>query len=202
MKDIDFLPLKYHETVHRRRENRKNALLCALLVMAFGGLHLMNASRIRTTEAALNVLRAGDQSRYAEIQRLRELQTRRQTLQEQEALLERLDDDAPVDAVLAELTRLMPKGMRVKALSIKVEPVQVVDPKTAPDPVLDRDATRGSLTGLAVSDVEVGIFFGKLSASPLFGEVSLAFSRDAGPQHPGAREFELGFRVLRVTVSK
>ncbi|MEP0845149.1 MAG: hypothetical protein HRF43_20800, partial [Phycisphaerae bacterium] len=48
MKDLDFLPASYWAAIHRRRQNRRNALLSAGLFLALASLHALNSSRLRT----------------------------------------------------------------------------------------------------------------------------------------------------------
>jgi hypothetical protein len=185
-----------------------------VLVAAFGGLHLLNETRLRSVQAALTVLRSGDESRQRMQSRLDGLSGEKTRLDHRAQLVSLLDDDAPMDAVLAEITRLMTESMRISSLLVKTDPPAFDSGAAAshnpnapglpavPDPVLARGPTRVTLLGLAASDVEVGVFFGKLSASPLFADLTLAYSRQAdGPGTRGLRQFELSFRVRRVVVN-
>jgi hypothetical protein len=91
--------------------------------------------------------------------------------------------------------------MAVRSLSLEIQPV-VPEGAEEIDPVLDRGPTRLVLRGEASSDIQVGIFVGKLSACQLFDDVQLKFSREA--ESPGAldRAFELAFTVKRIALDR
>jgi len=68
------------------------------------------------------------------------------------------------------------------------------------DALLDRGRTEVVLRAVAATDVEIGIFFGKLTASPLFDDIRLGFSREMERAGRAMREFELKIAVKRVTL--
>ena len=201
MKELDFLPKSFHDAARRRMRNRTNLILSAAEAGSWATLCVFNATRLRSAQAALNVLKSTEDARFAQQVRLDVLQERRDTFQKNAALIERLDDDAPLHVVLAEITRLMTDSMQVRSIELSVEPL-AGDGKTPVDPLMDRESTAATLRGLAKSDVDVGIFFGRLSESPIFDNAALGFSRGQGDGLDGAREFELSFRVRRVSIAK
>jgi hypothetical protein len=57
MKELDFLPLSFHQAIARRREHRRNMALSVALVLAMGVLHVVNNQRINSAQASLAALR-------------------------------------------------------------------------------------------------------------------------------------------------
>jgi hypothetical protein len=110
------------------------------------------------------------------------------------ALVSQLDDPAPLDAAAEQVARLA--GDSVSILTLRV------DGGTAPS-AGDRDgavnltspSVRVLLTGVAASDVDVGIFMGKLALSPLFSHVKLSFTRETRRDGEHTREFEIRFTI-------
>ena len=47
------------------------------------------------------------------------------------------------------------------------------------------------ITGIALTDMELGVFLGRLSSSPLFEHVTLVYSRESNLDDVSAREFQL-----------
>ena len=201
MKNLDFLPARFHQAVRRRQLNRKNTLLSIVLAIGLVGLYTMNDSRLRSAQAALQTLQADDALRAQQRARLEVLTVRKQILSQREAVIADLDDDAPCDAVLAEISRLLSDEMAVRSLSLEIQTI-VPEGKEEIDPVRDRGPTRLVLRGEARSDVQVGIFVGKLSACPLFDELQLKFLRAAESSGALERAFELAFTVKRVALDR
>jgi hypothetical protein len=205
MREIDFLPSSFHAIRRRRREMRRNVLMAAGLVLCLGGLHGLNTSRIRSAEASLNLLHSGVEGVQTAQQQLKFLHARTAELSTRADLLARLEDDAPLDAVIGELTGLMSESMSIRSLEVDARP-PAAEPKapasrqataTPPPPV-----TRAKLTGVAATDVEVGMFLGKLSSCPIFADVNLEISREARLDGRRLREFEVRFTVRPIEVEQ
>ncbi len=209
MKELDFLPQSFHEAIRRRRRTRRNLVYSLAVVTALAVLNGLMRSEIRTAEAALSTFREGSGLRGTQRARLVALKQVRASLRTRAELLSRLDDDAPVDAVIAEIRRQMNPGMALRSISIRsgggetVQPPGVaaaVPPLVTGSPPVN-GGMEGVLQGVAPSDVDVGTFFGRLSSSPLLEEVRLSYSREAQQSGRSMREFELKFRIRRVALA-
>ena len=211
MKEIDFLPQSFHDAWVRRLRTRRNAWFCLVLAISLGLLHFTTAARARKAEAALNEFQVRTGRQQTERARVEALHARKQMLEANAALISQLDDDAPVDAVIGTVTQLMTESMALRGISLEVQPATEAGAAGVPadanaardlDPINGRGRTELVLSGVAASDVEVGAFFGKLGANPLFEDVRLLYSRDA--EHAGRqmREFELRSRIKRVSVAR
>lgn len=205
MKNVDLLPQRYVDRLTRRRYRRRNLLWSLTVLGALGLLYLMTDARIRAASA-----------RLAEYQEEQELQERTQTrwealryrkaeLQRQSDVIDRVDDDAPVDLVMAELSGFLNEAMAIRAIELE----RVEDDTAHLAALAEQDAsestrtvTRVRLEGVAPSDVDIGMFYGKLSASPLFEKVELRYTRERVEANRVMRAFEVCFRIVAINVSR
>ncbi len=204
MKEIDFLPASFHQARIRRIRTQRNLRFSLVLIAAFGALHLAGATRLRGLETALASYQAGEGDRLCQQARLASLRARRQNVARESALVSQLDDDVPLDAMVAEIHRLMTDSMALRSLEVvrsAAPPEKGPDgTEKKPDPVLSHGPTSASLTGVAASDVEVGMFYGRLASCLLFGDVRLSFSREVEQSGRQMREFEIRMAVRRVAL--
>ncbi len=199
MKEIDFLPQWHRDTVRYRQLARRNVCLAVLMVAALSCLHLSNASGIRSASAALAALDLGQQESMQNQARLTSLQIRKERLQEQSKVIGRLEDDAPLDAVIGEISHLLGDSMAIRGITLETAPQPVPEPQDeTPDPVFERRTTRVTVAGMAATDLDVGIFYGKLTSCPLFGDVEMLYSRQKVDSGRQVRLFELSFTVQPV----
>jgi hypothetical protein len=201
VKDLDFLPASFHVAARQRQMNRRNTALSICVAIALLSLHFVNESRLRAAQAALQTLQSDSIARENQAARLEVLTVRKQVLSQRQGVIDELDDDAPLDIVLAEIARMLSKQMKVQSLILEVQPF-VTDGKRTVDRTVTRGPTRIMMQGEARSDVEVGILVGKLSACQLFEDVRLKFSRAAGTSSVLEREFEVTFGVKRVALNR
>jgi hypothetical protein len=209
MKELDFLPQSFHEAIRRRWRNRRNLLYTLAVVTGLAVVHGLTQSEIRSAEAALNTFHEGAGLRGSQRARLIALQQVKIGLQSKADLLNQLEDDAPIDAVIAEIDRLMESNMALRDVSIRtVSPPEPVTPRTpaaGTSPRVGQETQRGRLEavlkGVAANDVQVGTFFGRLSSCPLLEEVRLSYSREAQQSGRSMREFELKFAIRRVALA-
>lgn len=203
MKELDFLPQAYHDNNRRRLQTRRNVLMCLGLGLAMLCLHGLNLTRINSAHAALSDLRNGSGGWQTARTQLAELETQRNVCRQKLDLINRLEDAAPLDAAIGEVTSLMSESMALTAVHVdtgsneaspagKAENTAIATPTT----------TRVRMTGVAATDVEVGIFLGKLSGCPLFTDVTLSFSRDTRDQGRKMRAFEVKFTLRPVEESR
>jgi len=119
-------------------------------------------------------------------------------------------------AVLAELCRLTPTNMALTSLDLQTVEVAASELGGASGSTVGSRAavrnrpTRGAagtgrgvrrvkldLTGLAPTDVDVANFIGQLSASPLFVDVRMGYSRSVSYRGRTAREFQATCHLAR-----
>jgi hypothetical protein len=197
--ELDFLPQSYHEGLRRREQTRRNVLLCVGLGLAMISLHGLSLVRINAAQAELTSLRNGTGGWQSARDQLAMFKNRRDACYRQLDLIDGLEDAAPLDAAIGEATRLLSESMALTTVQVDagtVEEPQAGTPDT-PTASIPR-ATRVRLVGVAATDVEVGIFLGKLSACPVFSDVTLSYSRDARSSGRKMREFEVKFTLRPV----
>jgi len=143
---------------------------------------------------------------------------RRSELERQRAellIIERIDDQlgSRVSALdlLSELQRLLSPTMALSQASIETLEVAVPVKSVAPVArsnrrLIDSTAHTGertvkrlylTLTGLAATDVGVANFIGQLSASPLFEDVNMGYSKNLEFDGRIARQFQASCYVVR-----
>lgn len=218
MKELDFLPQSYHQAAQRRLQLRRNGLLSLLVAACLLGLHGVNQSRLHSAQAALTSLQAGNKAFDNALKLMSNLTERRKRLSEQANLLDRLEDNAPLDVIAAEITRVMPASMAIRRLETETEPI--ADKQSSHDEGKKRKKKRKDpapedradapqygplqvrLTGIAASDMDVGILYGSLSRSELFADLGMEYSREVMAKGHLMREFQLTLLVKRVAIER
>jgi len=122
MKELDFLPESFHQARRRSRLMRRNALYSLALAAAFASVHAINASHLRSARAGLARLRTDARATALHRRRLQALHASRHTLADRLHLVTRLDDDAPLDLVLAEVAAHMNDAIAIRSLQVKTLP--------------------------------------------------------------------------------
>lgn len=200
MRELDFLPVQYVAAVRRRQQNRRNSLLSVGLLLAMISLHMLNATRVRSAEAALAALENGSGGWGSAREQLADLERRRTVFRQRAALISRLDDAAPLDAAIGELSLLLNDSMAVRSVNIEA-PGSAAAAGTAaipPVPSPAAAATRATIVGVAANDIDVGIFLGKLASCPLFADAALSYTREMRSSGRLMREFEVKFTLRPV----
>jgi hypothetical protein len=214
MKELDFLPQSFHEAVRQRRQLRRNILSSIGLLIALGSLHVVNQERIRTAEACLSTLHSGSGSFENARLLIDSLRVRKDLLAQRAALLDRLEDGTPLDAIMGEISRLMGDPMAIRTLEITAKrPADQQTGAGSPNrPRNTNDQTQQNsavpipgpievrLTAVAANDMEIGIFLGRLSTCPLFEDIRMVFSQETQDEQQPMREFQLTFTVKRVEI--
>jgi len=199
MKEFDFLPQSFRDAVRRRRQARKNLIYSFALAGGLVALHLANASQIRSAEAALSALRVDGGMWKSARTEVASLESRKNLLQKRGEIISRLEDGAPLDAIIGEITSLLSPSMAISSFTLEAKRKMADDTKDQTS-TESRKTTRVTIAGIAGSDVEIGIFFGRLSACPLFENVTMSFCRETKQSGRTLREFELGFDVKRIAL--
>ncbi len=213
MNEIELLPDVYLRRKLARRHSRRN-LIWALAVMAsLGLLYAGNTVRLETASAALQQYEE-DRVYYRNQKAcLQDMHARLANLQGRRRLVESLDDHAPLDLVFAELTRHLSDSMSIRTLTVETlesEPTPTPDGGestgeseqgigSASNPRRERE-TRIVVTGAAPGYVEIGIYYGTLSHSPLFASSELHDIVEIVENRRRVQRFEMSFVLNAVSI--
>jgi Tfp pilus assembly protein PilN len=204
--EIDFLPerLKVRRALRGRIFRQVNLLLLA--AGTFAAWIYFSDRRVSQASAELALLK----DRSANVQRLvlqrAELQGQLGGLLSKDRISGRLGTRAgPLD-VLGELERLTPEGVFLTSITLE-------GAKWTPSGDSSRDRGGATppgapskesvnrlqviLTGIAPRDVDVANFIGQITASPLFEDVNMSYTRGQVIQGRRAREFQVSCNVIR-----
>lgn len=208
MQNVDFLPEKIKQQRVRRRQLTRQGYLLVVCVIAMGALGYIRQVRISRAEAHIILL-------GHRVTNVRQQLAMRADLERQRAKLlikKRIDDllGSRVNTLdlQAELERVLPPSMTLTRLSIQavevrvpVMPVRADVAHAAPGMRRQKEKTvkrvRVSLTGLAPTDVAVANFIGQLSASPVFEDVNMDYTKNVIFRKHLAREFQTICYVVR-----
>ncbi len=208
MQNIDFLPEKIKQQRARRRQLIRQGYLLAVCLVALAVLGYIRHARLGRAEAQLVLL-------GQRVSNVRRQLAMRDDLERQQAELlikKRIDNllGSRVNTLnlLAELESVLPASVTLTCLDIeavevrvpvkplKVDVAQAVGGAQRPkEKRINR--VRLSLTGLAPTDVAVANFIGQLSASPVFEDVSMGYTKNVIFRKHVAREFQAGCYVVR-----
>jgi len=209
MDSIDFLPERIRVARQRRRRIQRQAYLLVCCAAALVALWYVRQGRIQTAQAELETL----SGRVANVQKQLEF---RESLERQQAdlmVMRLIEQDlgSRVNAleVLAELDGLLPESIALQEMRLETMPIKVPVRKTHTGQVARRatEASKQSetvvkrvrlvLTGLSPTDVDVANFIGQLSASPLFEDVNMGYTRNEEYKGRRARKFQASCYVVR-----
>ncbi len=211
MDSIDFLPDRIKD--YRARQRR---IVCRayLLAACFGALVLLGYVRQGRTALAfaeLNNLNRREMEMQQQLQLRRDLERQQAELLIIKRIKESMGSWVGALDLLAEIERLMPESIALTDLNlqtvekrIKSKPAQVNrtpvavrlrSRKKKPERVIKR--VRVVITGLSPSDVDVANFIGQLSASPLFEDVNMGYTKNIEYRGRNARKFQTSCYVVR-----
>lgn len=208
MQNIDFLPEKIKQQRARRRRLVRQGYLLVVCLISLGVLGYIRHGRINKAQAQLVLL-------DERVKNVRQQLAMREDLERQQAELlikKRIDDllGSRVDTLdlLAELERVLPAtvsltSLKIEAMDVRVpiKPVKVEAGQTVPGTQRQRERTirrvRLLLTGLAPTDVAVANFIGQLSASPVFEDVNMGYTKNVIFENHVARQFQTSCHVVR-----
>ena len=204
MKELDFLPRTYRQAIWRRQQNRRNVCYSVALAVALMGLHVANISRIRSAEATLAGLLADGSTWEVARAQVSGLQQRKELLQRQFALTNQIEDDAPLDAIIGEITQLLTESMAIRSITVQTASPDSKNEdgknKGGQNKESEHKVTCVELFGIAATDVEVGMFMERVSSCPLFEDTKLSYCREPETAVRQTREFELKFATKRVAM--
>ena len=210
METIDFLPERVRA---RRARSRRFVRHGYLLVLAAGVLALLAYVRQgRIAEAAdqiaLLASRANDVQQQLDVRS--SLERQMADLMITERIDRQLGSRTSALDMLGELSQLLPRSVALRELRLEavelrqaVEPVSKAhqSPRAAKAALAPHERTvnrmKMSVVGLAPTDMDVANFVGQLSASALFEDVNIGYTKNVPFRGRTAREFQASCYVAR-----
>lgn len=210
MNSIDFLPDRIKAQRARRRRLTRQGYLLAFAVGATALWACLGQRRVSRAQAELTQLRAQSANLTSQLTLKGQLERQLGALLIMERISKTLGSRVNVLDVTNELERLLPARMFLSQLTLETVNQEVSSageshrnpsarPAGAPRRTNDKTVKRVRLriTGLAPTDVAVANFIGQLSASPLFEDVNMGYTKDTVFHKRRAREFQASFHVVR-----
>jgi hypothetical protein len=198
MKTVNLLPEWY---LHQRRQKRRTQMHVVAMLLIAGALATGNvvcvrhAQEMRDQHAALlaKLEKVPDQdalvkTRQAELEKLQNIQLAYQEL----------GSPVPMSAVIQQIQNDMNPGMTLSQVAIEVQPEAVKGSGFVGDnkaPPKFHDVARLTVVGVSPNDEQVVHLIQKLSGNPLFGEVSLNYTRNETVRDYSVRRFEIHMQM-------
>jgi len=211
--DVEFLPERIRHQRGRRRRLVRQGYLLALCAVGMGVLTYVNAVRIDRAKAELATLQERVVNVSRQVEMIGPLRRELAELMIKRRIEEELGSRTDCTAILAELCRIVPPNMALVSLELKTMEVPVGRSgyKGSSINLSSRAAVAGCraggaqtvrrarlvITGLAPNDVDVANFIGRLSASPLFEDVNMGYTRSVVFHNRMAREFQASCYLVR-----
>jgi len=210
MKSIDFLPERIKEARAKRRRLFKRAYLLVVCGVAMAALGYVRQGRISKVTAELAMFTERSDNMRRQLAMRSDLERQQAELMVKKRISDQLGSRVDALEVLAELGRLMPKSMSLTSLNLEAIEVAVSVERPGRTNVSARAAggtlkpkkklikrIRLSLAGIAPTDVDVAGFIGQLSASPLFEDVNMGYTKTVTFRGRSGREFQADCYVVR-----
>lgn len=209
MDRIDFLPERIrNQRTRRQRLARQGYLLlaCMLAVVALG---YIRHGRVSTASAELAMLQRSSENVQCQTARRQVLEQQLADMAIRKRVEEHLGSRVSAQLVLAELQHLSPASICMTKLELETAEIELSRKNSSNLSI--RAAMAGSgdakpetvkrlrltLTGLAPNDVDVANFIGQLSASQLFEDVNMGYTKGVTIDGRAAREFSASCYVIR-----
>ena len=206
MDNIDFLPKRIKQKRGRTRLLKRQGAVLMLSAVALMAMAYVNTAAMARARAELADLEARQRRLDETLTIIPDLTASLA----QAAIKQRINRDLgsrlTVNAVLAELGRLLPPAGSLTALeynTVEIQP-KVLPARTAgaiakPKNIPAEKRVRLTLAGVAPTDVDVANFIGQLSSCPLLAEVNMGYSKmvaiDQGRRR--ARSFQVNCLMAR-----
>jgi len=192
--ELDFIPADYHRRRLERRRWRRYGLLLALLVTVMCAWNYAQSEA--THRIARQLAEVRRQHEQVRIHRagLERLIAERDSLRGRQGVVRRLSRSVALDAVLAELSQLIPPSVTIRELSFDrwaaTPAANAAHAGTATTrPAEGRRGGYLRLAGIAADESAVSDLTAALAGSPLFADVT------AQPQADGGQSRRLAFEA-------
>lgn len=204
MIDFDFLPADLHRKRKDQRLWKRYARLIAIMVVAMGAWAYAHFSWMGNADAQLEQLERQRQQIRIHRASLEMLTSERDELAAKKALCERLEDDASMQVVLAELSRAIPTTVAPTELLFSRTAMEPTGPDASGAPKTPASTQPSDLDGLptvrivgiATDATQISECAAGLAGSRMLTDVSM---RSLGERAASGRRgagFEVTSRVL------
>lgn len=195
MRNIDFTPSWYRDAVAARSVRRRHIVWVVLLVGSLGGWAFVQDARIRSARADTRLLEGIFAQQSASVHLAMELDEQLEHARARLEVLAGLEGGANQCRLLAEISELLPATVVLDGVQItRRNRLAIETDEGAPDrgevPRLNT-----TIRGHAIKGRDVGRLMKALSASGVFDEVGLTFSRPSRIGGLDVREFEIRCRL-------
>lgn len=210
MNSIDFLPSRIRLQRRRRVHLKRQAVLLGICCACLSGLAYANQGRINQARAELVTRQNCHQKMEDQLNMVQTLTLQQADLEIKSRISRELGSRTDLNAVLAELSRLLPKSAGLTSLdcsTIETEAHAPINDSNTAVPAGEGKMVRSGpetrvkliITGLAANDLDVANFIGQLSASPLFEDVNMGYAKtvDVKNQNRKARDFQVSCLLVR-----
>ena len=214
MKNLDFLPERIKAQRAKRQRLIRQGYLLVICIAMLALLGYIRQGRIAEARGEIRKLQDRADAINKQKAMLGDLEKKLAELRIMERIDNHLGSRVSTLDVMAELEHLIPKEMTVT--SMKVETMEIQVPITQKEKMGNpsRATAAGKkrknkktktvkrirliLTGVVTSDVAVANFIGQLSASKLFEDVNMGYSRNTSFRGKNnVREFQVVCNVIR-----
>lgn len=212
MNQIDFLPNRIKQHRGRLHQLRVQGVLLTICVCSLCLLAYVNHGRVAQAQGALAVEQATRQAVQNQLRLIPVLTSQQTDVQVKVRISKELGSRMDLNAVLAELGRLLPKACNLTSLDCRTVEVEARVPTSiaGDEAPLTAKADRRFkapmemrvkllITGWAPTDVDVANFIGQLSGCPLFEDVNMGFARtvEIDGKNRKARDFQVSCLLVR-----
>ncbi len=211
MEIVDFLPEQVKAQRARRRRLLRQAYMLAVCVGALIVLGHFRQQWLGEARAQLVMLEDRKANTQQQLLMLDTLERRLKELMVKKRIDEHLGSRVDILDVMGELQWLLPESMALTDLNLEtmavykiIKPVGRRHGSARPLPatgwknkeqVIKR--IRLIITGIAPTNVDVANFIGQLSASPLFEDVNMGYTKNLVFRNRRARQFQASCYVAR-----
>ncbi len=210
MHDIDFLPHRIRQQRARRAWLLRQGYLLGAVAAALVGWTATSGHRVSEARGELALLQRTNGNMARQLALKSDLERQLADLLIKERISKHLGSRVNVLDLMHEMERLLPASMFLRSLD--VDTVAYLPeggeargrngtrrPEAAGAGGRAKFGTRLRLviTGLGPDDVAVANFIGQLSASPLFEDVNMGYTRNTVHEGRSAREFQASCYVAR-----
>ncbi len=194
MRDVDFLPDWYRQSLRCRRRARRQIGATLALVALIGMRLAISQHQTHVAASELAALREQLADAAAQVQETDRLSSIRAQWTRQQQRIDRLGVHIESARVLAALDEAMPGGVSLVDLQLNTDERPSTTSPAVPVAPMDR-RLHVRLEGLAATPAELAKFLGRLQAIPFFEQPAVGLSKDVTENGCTLRQFEITFSI-------
>lgn len=201
MKNIDFLPLSYHEARQRRRLRLRRLWLAVVGVCVLAGWLGTDELRVHRARRQLESLLVQNDTVQAGLEQIAQLQAEQAALLDRYRLVEALESPVSCVTTLQRIAELLPQDVVLRQLQLTCgTAANLPGTQVAPAPATPQDhpdTIQLILSGIAPSQVDIAILVGRLSGCRDFANVRLEYSKASTVESRQVHEFRVTVDVVK-----